>query len=323
VLLWQRKKLQKRKPLEEVQVRELNSLFINRKRKRLRRKVLAEDKMALKKKAAPKTVFIPDLSVIKLPDLSQIAEQIDRINRFSELVISKNVMEKLSSLTIPNIDLTAITKSIANIEKFEKSLLKKKIVYSKEKTVIPHIFLDTNILFAVIETNSADEVSIMEKIKSEKWKCSTSYISIMECLDLLQDATYFKTGILVKKKSFKQLLKSRDQKELSEDDKNSLAQEVDDKFFKRYPDVKVASLVDTATWEKGLAIKQETTIFSQDALILLSALEGGCDILLTLDGILIKKGTKYLKDKGKHNKLRICRPNELITNLINMDWKVE
>jgi len=276
--------------------------------------------MVSKKKTKSEKMYVPEINI---PNFNHLTEQIERINRFSEILINKNVIEKLGTLKIPEINLNAITKSIKDIEHFEKQLLKKRIIYSKEYNVVPHIFLDTNILFAIVETNSDEEISIMEKIKSEKWNCSTSYISMMECLDLLQDSTYFKTGILLKKKSIKQLLKSRDIKELSEDNKLSLSEELENKFFKRYPDVKIASLVDTSTWKKGLEIKQETTIFSQDALIFLSALEGGCDILLTIDSTLIKKGNEYLKTKGKYQKMRVCRPRELISNLIGMGWKVQ
>ena len=84
--------------------------------------------MSDKKKVTTPNIIIPDFSKIKIPNLDHLAEQIERINRFSELVVNKNLIDKLSSLKIPDIDLNAINKSISNIEKFEKALLKKKIV---------------------------------------------------------------------------------------------------------------------------------------------------------------------------------------------------
>ncbi len=171
-------------------------------------------------------------------------------------------------------------------------------------TTVPHLYIDTNIFAEVIEGQHRPSIQLLELVKEKDWRCSTSIFTLMELADVRQDNKYVYNKLSLGT-HIKKAFRSLDQRDLPLTDLHQIQEKIDSMFADTYPFVEIYSLEDIG-WDKALDLKAKTNISAPDAIHLATAIEAGCDILVSLDNFLIKQATPFIK---------ACLPEHVKTTL--------
>ncbi len=159
------------------------------------------------------------------------------------------------------------------------------------RTIVPHVYIDTNVLGGVLEGHRPS-IHFLETVKKKNWKCSTSIFTLMELSEIRQDNRYIYSqlglGVHIKK-----AYRSLDRKNLSLDELTSTQENIDTLFRENYPFVTFFTLEGTG-WDRALELKATTNISAPDCIQLATAIEAGCDVLVTLDAFLQKEAQSYI-----------------------------
>jgi predicted nucleic acid-binding protein len=84
-----------------------------------------------------------------------------------------------------------------------------------------------------------------------------------------------------------------DQKNLSPDELTDIQERIDALFAESYPFVEFFSL-EKAGWDRALELKATTNISAPDCIHVATAIEAGCDVLITLDAFLKKEAEPFI-----------------------------
>ncbi len=183
----------------------------------------------------------------------------------------------------------------------------------KEK--IPTIYIDTNVCRDCIKRRNKETIHMMGLIRDKKWKCYTSIFSIMELTDTEKDSIFFNKKMRIGW-DINKILRLRQQKDLNTGDLKE-AEEIVKSFFEEYKFVEIVNLEGGKAWDLALKISSTSNLSAPDAIHLATAWQSNCDIIVTSDEFFIKEGSKILKKEKVWNRLRICKPNELIETITN------
>jgi len=116
---------------------------------------------------------------------------------------------------------------------------------------------------------------------------------MMEILDVRKDNDY-----ILKKLSegatLKYILRHRHERDLSKDTLDNVYKKVYNNFFIQYKFVKFYWLTKSG-WDEAIRICSESNISAQDCIHLATALEAGCDILVTSDKTFKKYSAEFIK----------------------------
>lgn len=160
------------------------------------------------------------------------------------------------------------------------------------EVVVPHIYIDTNVIVDTIEGQRRSSIRLIETIKEQKWFCSTSNFALMEVLDVRQENEYiFKK--LSEGYTIKYILRHRHEKDLSEDALQNVYKKVYNKFFIQYKFVEFYWLTKEG-WDKAIDICVNSNISAPDGIHIATALDAGCDILVTSDDSFKNNSGKYI-----------------------------
>lgn len=183
---------------------------------------------------------------------------------------------------------------------------------SHENKIVPHLYIDTNVFDGILERQHRASVHLLENIKEKKWRCSTSVFTLMELSDIRQDNRFIHSqlglGIHIKK-----AYRSLDQRNLSLHDLNTTQEVIDTLFSETYPFVEFFSLVDEPGWDSTLDLKATTNISAPDCLHVATAIEAGCDVLVTLDTFLKNEANAFIIS---------CLPEEVNKVLRNLGFDI-
>ncbi|MCK4647436.1 PIN domain-containing protein [Candidatus Pacearchaeota archaeon] len=181
----------------------------------------------------------------------------------------------------------------------------------------PTFYFDTTFINSLINKNKINS-RIIKSLKKRKWRHYLSIFCIMEVLNLRQENLFFmnkmKSGIPGKK-----ILQQRQERDLNSKELEMIQEKFVDKVL-RPNRMDYGFFFLREGWLRSLVITRETNITSFDAIHLATALEAGCDILLTSDGHFIKEGNIYL-EKVLKNKLRLCEPENINKLLVEKGHK--
>jgi len=178
-------------------------------------------------------------------------------------------------------------------------------------TVVPHLYVDTNVFVEIIEGQHQASIHLIETAKEKKWRCSTSIFTLMELSEIRQDNKYvydqLGLGTHIKK-----AFRSLDQKNLSLSELKQIQGKIDALFTNTYPFVEFFALEEKG-WDRALDLKATTNISAPDAIHLSTAIEAGCDVLVSLDAFLIKEASKYI---------RTCSPENTQSVIIELGFDI-
>jgi predicted nucleic acid-binding protein len=176
---------------------------------------------------------------------------------------------------------------------------------------VPHIYVDTNILVGVLEKQHTSSIDLLDLILKKGWKCSSSIFAFLEMFDVIQDNRYvlnqLHLGIHIKK-----AYKSLDQRNLSVADLKQISVNVRNIFSAKYPNIDYYQY-GKLNWDTATELKISTNVSASDVIHLATAMEAGCDLLVTLDSFFLKEASAYIKT---------CQPEQVENLLQEMGFKV-
>lgn len=177
--------------------------------------------------------------------------------------------------------------------------------------VVPHIYIDTNVIVDIIEGQRRSSVHLIETVKERGWICSTSNFAVMEVLDVRKENAFiFKK--LSEGHTLKKILRLRYEKDLSEETLQDVYNKVYNKFFIPYKFIQFFWLTKEG-WDKAIEICANSNISTSDCIHVATALEAGCDILVTSDESFEKNASKFIST---------CLPENFIDGLRKLNFEV-
>jgi predicted nucleic acid-binding protein len=133
----------------------------------------------------------------------------------------------------------------------------------------------------------------------------------MELFDINQDNAYvlkqLQLGVHIKK-----AYKSLDQKDLTVDELKAVQKSILSFPFRKHENFRVYDF-EKSTWDAALDIKSQSNVSAPDTIHLATAIDAGCDVLVTLDSFFLKEASAYIKT---------CQPEQVENLLQEMGFKV-
>jgi len=157
--------------------------------------------------------------------------------------------------------------------------------------VEPHIYLDTNVILDAIYQRYTPSLDCLNRIKSEKWKCSTSRFTVLEMLDYEQEKSFEEKCLRdgIQRSRLRDYIGRRRQEkwglsesELSDVWKSLYAKLANEYDFIGYEQPANKELWDEL-WDKAEEFCAATNIGYTDAIQLAFAICTECNILITHD----------------------------------------
>ena len=162
-----------------------------------------------------------------------------------------------------------------------------------EEPIVPHIYIDTNVFAGILDGQHRASIHLFETIEEENWRCSTSMFTLMELSEIRQDNKFIYSQLGLGT-HIKKAFRSLDQKNLSPDELANTQETIDALFSESYPFVEFFWL-EKIGWDRALELKATTNISVADCIHLATAIEAGCDLLVTLDTFFRKEAEVFIK----------------------------
>jgi len=159
--------------------------------------------------------------------------------------------------------------------------------------VVPHIYLDTPILIDVLRDRRTASLQLLEEARQRMWRVSTSQFAVMELLDVEQDDKFFILEVN-KGRTVASVLRERYKRKLPEDVKKSIEKRVKSFLDVRYPFIQYFYLT-TEGFNRATGLCADTNISAPDCLHLATALEAGCDVLVSTDDHFLEEAKDYIE----------------------------
>lgn len=161
---------------------------------------------------------------------------------------------------------------------------------------VPHLYLDTNIILDVLRDRRRRgelvSLKLLEQAKRNKWYISTSTFAIMEILDVEQDDLFFQLRVS-EGDTVADVLRIRRQRDLTTEQLDRISKKLRDKLSISYDYIAQWHL-DQKGFDHALELVRTTNITAPDCIHLATALELGCDFLVTTDEFFLKEARKHI-----------------------------
>lgn len=190
-----------------------------------------------------------------------------------------------------------------------------KVVHAK-----PSIYIDTNICrdFISRRKRGTRTIQTLGLIRDRGYGCFTSVLTAMELTDTEKESIYFNKKM--RTWDINTIIRARHEKDLGSEDLKE-AEESVKAFLTENSFIKFVNLVDETAWDLALKYSSTSNLFVPDVIHLVTAWTSKCSVLLTSDEFFIREGNKILKKEGVWDKLRICKPEDLLSTLKDMEPK--
>jgi len=189
---------------------------------------------------------------------------------------------------------------------------------STKGTKKPSIYIDTCIARDVTERRSDASVELLAHIKREKWSCIMSVLGLMELVDIEKESMFVKKRFFFEKQELDRIISSRRNRDLVQSDFAEGSKYIE-QFLSNYSFVQLVGL-DDENWSSAIVVAAYSNLHASDVIHLVSAQQSDCDIVVTNDSFFITEATKYLKNEGIWNKLRVCKPEDCYSVLAEMGY---
>ena len=174
----------------------------------------------------------------------------------------------------------------------------------KDTLTKTRIYVDTNILQGAISRRDTEAIVFLDKAKKKKWELFTSIYTLMELLDVAKDRQFLMRCVYERWTDVSTFMRKRAAKDLSKEDLSNLAEEVNNFLFTNKM-IRFINIEETE-WELVKKIGETSNLHSSDALHLVTAWAGNCQVLVTHDNEFINEGNRILQQENVYNRLKIC-----------------
>jgi predicted nucleic acid-binding protein len=162
----------------------------------------------------------------------------------------------------------------------------------------PHIYLDTNVILDAIYQRHIPSVELLDRIKNEGWKCSTSRFTVLEMLDFEQEKAFEERLVQdgVQRSRIRDYIGRRRQEKwgLDEISLGKVWQSLNAKLAGEYAFIDYEHSVGGELWDEAEKFCAATNIGAFDAIQLAFAICIGCNILVTHDQDFQPIADKYI-----------------------------
>lgn len=174
-----------------------------------------------------------------------------------------------------------------------------------DETLVPHLYLDSNVILDVLRDRRPASLQLIERAKRDRWFVSTSPFAIMEALDAEQDDRFFQIKVS-EGHTVGEVLRIRRQRDLPRQLLNKISQKIEGKLRIAYSHIQYWELK-VEGFDRAVELARGSNISAPDCIHLATALEVGCDILITSDDFFMKEAKQYLPTslpEGAEDELR-------------------
>ena len=187
----------------------------------------------------------------------------------------------------------------------------------------PRVYVDTNVLQGAISRRNTEDLFFLRMAKKENWNIFTSIYTLMELLDVAKDRKFLLNSLYEKWIDVSTFLSERKTKNLSQEDLANLTKEVNN-FFKDNDVIQFIN-INEENWELVKKIGETSNMHSSDALHLVTAWVGNCQVLATNDSGFVSEGNRILAEEKASDKLRVCKLEDVgkLPRRINLGVQVQ
>lgn len=187
----------------------------------------------------------------------------------------------------------------------------------------PRVYIDTNVLQGAISRRNTEDLFFLRMAKKENWNIFTSIYTLMELLDVAKDRKFLLNSLYEKWIDVSTFLSERKTKNLSQEDLANLTKEINN-FFKDNDVIQFIN-INEENWELVKKIGETSNMHSSDALHLVTAWVGNCQVLATNDSGFVSEGNRILAEEKASDKLRVCKLEDVgkLPRRINLDVQVK
>jgi len=178
--------------------------------------------------------------------------------------------------------------------------------------VVPHIYIDTPILIDVLRDRRTASLRLLEDARQRTWMISTSVFAVMELLDVEQDDRFFILEV-TKGRPVSNVLRERYARNLPQGERNSIEKKVRDFLDVRYPFIQYFHLA-AEGFNRASGLCANTNMSAPDCLHLATALDAGCDVLITNDEHFLKEAKDYIE---------ACKPEHVHKVLTGLGFQMD
>ncbi len=159
------------------------------------------------------------------------------------------------------------------------------------------LYLDTNIFLDLTRNRNPDSSTLFQNIRKGKYKATTSTFTVLEFMEEEQERVFAEREILVRKKSFDEVRRHMDIRDLTNVELESIKIILNKEIFKPYFDTELIEVtyLHNEGWDRAYELQQKLNISSDDAIHLAMADIWGCDIFVTGDDQLRKIGSTFFE----------------------------
>jgi predicted nucleic acid-binding protein len=159
------------------------------------------------------------------------------------------------------------------------------------------LYLDTNIFLDLTRKRKPDSITLFENIKKGKYKAATSTFTLLEFMEDEQERLFAEREILGRKKSFDEVRRHMDVRDLTAVELEIIKVIVNEDIFKPYINTEIIELtyLTSEGWNRAYELQQKLNISSDDAIHLAMADIWGCDVFVTGDDQLRQIGSAFFE----------------------------
>lgn len=165
-------------------------------------------------------------------------------------------------------------------------------------TIEPHIYLDTNVILDAIYERYAPSVDLLDSIKNENWKCSTSRFTVLEMLEFEQEKAFENKLIEegIQRSRLRDYMGRRRQQKwgLNEVELGNVWESLSIRLTSEYTFINYEHSIGAELWDEAEKFCAATNIGVADAVQLSFAICIGCNILVTHDQDFQPIADKYI-----------------------------
>jgi len=165
----------------------------------------------------------------------------------------------------------------------------------------PLLYLDTNIFLDLIRNRNGipadDSRNLFREIARDKYNALTSSFTLLEIMEDEQERIYAEREIVICKKSFDEVRRHIDRRDLTPVELEGIQKILESKVFKPFMDkekIELRYLTDEG-WIRAFELLSKLNISASDCIHLAVADIAGCDIFVTNDDQLRTAGSLFFK----------------------------
>lgn len=162
----------------------------------------------------------------------------------------------------------------------------------RDEILVPHLYLDSNVILDVLRDRRLTSLQLMERAKRDRWFVSTSLFAIMEVLDAEQDDRFFQIKVS-EGSTVGEVLRIRHQRDLSKQLLDRISRRIEEKLRIAYSHIQYWELK-VEGFDRAVELARGSNISAPDCIHLATALEVGCDVLVTSDDFFMNEAKQYL-----------------------------